>query len=123
MKKVEYKPFTRAELEVINFGYKEYLAFCAVATEQFGKTVSERLAGYNRACMNAEIFALNQRYPQTFKEADKTRQEMMRQVLLGWYDEKSDGFDCPPLTPAGSLLESLPEFDFAESSVLLHPWR
>jgi len=85
---MEYKPFTRAELEVIDFGYKEYLAFCAVATEQFGKTVSERLAGYNRACMNAQIFALNERYPQTYKEADKTRQEMMRQVLLEWYDDK-----------------------------------
>ncbi len=88
MKELEYKPFTRAELEVNDFGSREYLAFCAVATEQFGKTVSERLAGYNQACMNAEIFALNQRYPQTYKEADKTKQQMMRQVLLEWYDEK-----------------------------------
>ncbi len=89
MKELEYKPFTRAELEVVEI--RSYLLFSTIATEQFGKTRKERVAGHNLAERNARVFALNQRYPQTYKEADKTIEDMMRQVLLGWYDEKSDG--------------------------------
>ena len=85
MSELEYKALTRSELEEIRIA--NYLTFSTIATEQFGKTRRERLDGHNLAERNARVFALNMRGPLTYKERDKVMEDMMRQVLLEWYDE------------------------------------
>jgi hypothetical protein len=86
---IEYKPFTRAELEEIRIA--NYLTFSTIAAEQFGKTERERLDGHNLAERNARVFALNMRGPLTYKERDKVMEDMMRRVLLEWYDASVEG--------------------------------
>lgn len=88
MEELEYKPLTRTELEVVDLN--NYFTFSTIATEQFGKTRKERLAIEDLANRNARVFAVNLRYPQPYKEACKTLEDMRRQILLGLYDAKMD---------------------------------
>lgn len=94
MEELEYKPLTRAELEVVDL--KNYFAFSTIATEQFGRTVSERVTANALAERNARVFALNQRHRQTWRQAEKTLEDMRRAILMEYFERHEDGFDCPP---------------------------